>query len=144
LSVAIGALLIALLRRQPPALLAASVFGWIALLVLDRMLILPAICGGASAGFESTLAVTPAGPACPGVARDAAGDDVAAARRPHRACPAAQLQTPPFSQPRPVPDRLRRGVVCRSAAVGGRRLRDTPLLAQAIALPALVVAVWWR
>lgn len=58
-----GAVLIALVRRQPPALLAASVLGWIALLLLDRMLIVPAICGAsvASADIALTLAVTPPG-----------------------------------------------------------------------------------
>ena len=57
-------LLIALLRGQPPALLAASLAGWIALVVLDRTLILPAICGGAwfaPPGIELTLAMTPPG-----------------------------------------------------------------------------------
>src|SRR6266851_4635187 len=59
-----GTLLIALLRRQPKALLAASMAGWIALVVLEEMLILPAICGGAAAGpadIQLTLALTPPG-----------------------------------------------------------------------------------
>jgi predicted metal-binding membrane protein len=59
-----GMPLIALLKRQPPVLLAASLAGWIVLLALDRMLILPAICGGSSsapADVGLTLAVNPSG-----------------------------------------------------------------------------------
>ena len=136
---AIGALLIALLRRQPPALLAASVFGWIALLVLDRMLILPAICGGASTGFELTLAVTP-----PGVLVLAWFAMLLAMMSPLLAGPIAHVRLRSFKR------RRFRSLALFLTGYGAVWFAAAPLLvaaayairllAQAIALPAFVVA----
>ena len=56
------ALLLTAVARLPPALLAASLAGWIALLALDQALLLPAICGGGSvvgATFEVAFAANP-------------------------------------------------------------------------------------
>ena len=136
------ALLIALVRRQPRALLAASLFGWIALTVLDRMLILPAICGAsvASADIALTLAVTP-----PGALMLAWLATLLAMMSPLLAGPIAHVRL------RSLKRRRFRALVMFLAGYGAVWLAAAPvllalvdalrLLAQAVALPALVLAV---
>ena len=61
---ATAALLLALAKRQPPAPLAASLFGWMLIMASDSALIVPVICGGADAGasgLETTLALNAPG-----------------------------------------------------------------------------------
>jgi predicted metal-binding membrane protein len=60
----IGAVLLALAKRQSPALLAVSVAGWAALLAFDQALILPVLCGPnalAADGVAAMLVLNPPG-----------------------------------------------------------------------------------
>jgi predicted metal-binding membrane protein len=60
----IGAVLLALAKRQSPALFAVSLAGWIALLAFDQALIVPALCGSTALvadGIEAALVLNPPG-----------------------------------------------------------------------------------
>ncbi|HEY0332078.1 MAG TPA: DUF2182 domain-containing protein [Rhodopseudomonas sp.] len=59
-----GGVALALVRRQSPALLAASAAGWAALLAFDHAMLLPALCGASAGGADrlaATLALNPPG-----------------------------------------------------------------------------------